>query len=249
MPLHPLAENFASVAEAYERGRPEYPPAAIGALAAELGLARHARVLDLAAGTGKLTRALVAAGLDVVAVEPQGALREALAGSVGAERVLDGLAERIPLADASLDAVTVADAIHWFDHGAALAEIARVLRPGGGLAVLVTAADWSGASWADELGKMLMDLRPDHPQFDGPAWQDSVRESGSWSEPREIRVTVGRPTSPQRLRDHIESFSWIAAMGDDERAELLTRVEAIIRAGETPSELPFHVAIGLTSPL
>src|SRR5947209_5577968 len=107
MPLHPLAENFASVAQAYERGRPEYPPAAIGALAAELGLAAHASVLDLAAGTGKLTRALVAAGLDVVAVEPQGPLREALAGSVGEERVLDGLAERIPLPDDSLDAVTV----------------------------------------------------------------------------------------------------------------------------------------------
>jgi SAM-dependent methyltransferase len=249
MPLHPLAENFASVAEAYERGRPEYPPAAIGALAAELGLAANARVLDLAAGTGKLTRALVAAGLDVVAVEPQGALREALAGSVGEERVLDGLAERIPLADDSLDAVTVADAIHWFDHGRALAEIARVLRPGGGLAVLVTAADWSGASWADELGRTLMGLRPDHPHFDGPAWQDSVRESGGWSEPREIRVTVSLPTSPQRLRDHIESFSWIAAMADGERAQLLARVEATIRAGETPSELPFHVAIGLTSPL
>ncbi|MFI4991723.1 MAG: class I SAM-dependent methyltransferase [Solirubrobacterales bacterium] len=249
MPLHPLAQNFASVADAYERGRPEYPPAAVGALVAELGLARDARVLDLAAGTGKLTRALVAAGLDVVAVEPQGPLREALAARVGAERVLEGLAERIPLPDDSLDAVTVADAIHWFDHEAALAEIARVLRPAGGLAVLVTAADWSGASWADELGRMLMGLRPDHPHFDGPPWQDAVRESGEWSEPREIRVTASRPTSPERLRDHIESFSWVAAMPDGERAELLARVEATIRAGQTPSELPFHVAIGLTSPL
>jgi len=71
--LHPLAERFASVAENYERGRPEYAPAVIGALAAELGLARGARVLDLAAGTGKLTRALLAAELDVIAVEPQAA--------------------------------------------------------------------------------------------------------------------------------------------------------------------------------
>jgi SAM-dependent methyltransferase len=249
VPLHPLAENFASVADAYERGRPEYPPAAIGALAAELGLAPGARVLDLAAGTGKLTRALVAAGLDVVAVEPLQALRDVLGASVGEQRVLEGLAEQIPLADDSLDAVTVADAIHWFDHAPALAEIARVLRPGGGLAVLVTALDWSDASWAEELGEMLMGLRPAHPHFDGLAWQDSVRMSGDWSEPREIRVTVGRPASPERLRDHIESFSWIAAMGDGERAELLARVEATIRAGETPSELPFRVAIGLTSPL
>src|SRR5438132_611422 len=74
--LHPLAERFASVADHYERGRPEYAPAVIGTLAAELGLARGARVLDLAAGTGKLTRALLAAELDVIAVEPQAARRE-----------------------------------------------------------------------------------------------------------------------------------------------------------------------------
>jgi ubiquinone/menaquinone biosynthesis C-methylase UbiE len=249
MALHPLAENFAAVAGAYERGRPEYPPAAIGALAAELGLGRDARVLDLGAGTGKLTRALLAAGLDVVAVEPQGALRDALIEAVGSERVLEGLAENIPLADDSVDAVTVADAIHWFDHAPALAEIARVLRPGGGLAVLTTLPDWSGASWADELGSMLGRLRPQHPQFDGRPWQDAVREGGGWTEPREIRVTASQPTSPQRLRDHIESFSWVAALPPDERAEMLAQVEAIMRDGETPRELPFHVAIGLTSPL
>ena len=108
MPLHPLAENFAAVAGAYERGRPDYPPAVICALAAGLGLARDARVLDLAAGTGKLTRALSGAGLDVVAVEPQGALRETLVVAVGAKGVFEGLAEDIPLADGSVDAVTVA---------------------------------------------------------------------------------------------------------------------------------------------
>jgi SAM-dependent methyltransferase len=249
MPLHPLAANFATVADAYERGRPEYPPAAIGALAAELGLAPHARVLDLAAGTGKLTRALIAAGLDVVAVEPQAPLREALAASVGRERVLEGLAEQIPLAEDSVDAVTVADAFHWFEHAAALAEIARVLRPGGGLAVLRTLTDWTGASWADDLGRIVSELRPEHPQFDGPRWPEVVRDSGGWSEPREVRVTVSRRTDPERLRDHVESFSWVAAMPPEERAELLARVEALVRAGETPSELPFHVAIGLTSPL
>ena len=79
MTLHPLADRFASVADEYELGRPEYPPGVVGALAAELGLKAGATVLDLAAGTGKLSRALLAAGLDVVAVEPQQALRERLA--------------------------------------------------------------------------------------------------------------------------------------------------------------------------
>ncbi len=249
MPLHPLAVNFAAVADAYERGRPEYPPAAIGALAAELALAPDARVCDLAAGTGKLTRALLAAGLDVIAVEPQEPLRETLVASVGAERVLSGFAEEIPLPTASVDAVTVADAFHWFDHAAALAEIHRVLRPGGGLAVVVTVPDWSGAGWAQELGALMAKLRPEHPQFEGPPWQQAVRDSGAWSEPREIRVTASRPTDPQRLRDHIESFSWIAAMDTDERAATMAEVEAIMASSETPAAMPFQVAIGLTSPV
>ncbi len=246
MPLHPLAANFASVADVYERGRPDYPPAAIGALAAELDLAPGARVLDLAAGTGKLTRALLAAGLDVVAVEPQGALRETLVAGVGAERVLEGFAEEIPLPDSSVDAVTVADAIHWFDHHAALAEMRRVLREGGGLAVLVTTPDWSGASWASELGELIVERRPEHPQFEGPPWQEAARASGAWSEPREVRVTASQPASPERVRDHVASISWIAAMPERERSATLAKVAAIIRDGETPAELPFHVTIGLT---
>src|SRR3954449_6197274 len=121
--LHPLAQQFASVADVYERGRPDYTPAVVGALAAELGIAPGARVLDLGAGTGKLARALLAFGLDVVAVEPQGALREVLAVGIGGQRVLEGTAEEIPLPDQSVAAVTVADAFHWFDQSMALAEI------------------------------------------------------------------------------------------------------------------------------
>src|SRR3954467_9504456 len=110
--IHPLADRgFADVADRYDRGRPDYPPAVVAAL----GLAPGARVLDLAAGTGKLTRVLRAAGLDVVAVEPQAPLRDKLAAVVGSERVREGVAEEIPLPDDSVDAVTVADGFHWFD--------------------------------------------------------------------------------------------------------------------------------------
>src|ERR1700750_3449965 len=97
MALHPLSERFADVADVYERGRPDYAPAVVGALAAELRIPPGGPVLDLAGGTGKLTRALLAAGLDVVAVEPQAELRTVLAESVGSERVRDGVAEAIPL--------------------------------------------------------------------------------------------------------------------------------------------------------
>jgi ubiquinone/menaquinone biosynthesis C-methylase UbiE len=128
--VHQAARGFEQAADAYERARPTYPQAAVAWLCERLAVRRGRRVLDLAAGTGKLTRSLVAAGADVVAVEPIAAMRERLPPEVEA---LDGTAEAIPLPGASVDAVTVAQAFHWFDAEPALAEIHRVLRPGGTL--------------------------------------------------------------------------------------------------------------------
>jgi SAM-dependent methyltransferase len=247
MELHPLAQHFASVADVYERGRPDYQPAVVGALAAELALVPGDRVLDLAAGTGKLSRALLASGFDVVAVEPQGAMLEKLVETIGAERVHEGVAEAIPLPDTSVAAVTVADAFHWFDRPRALAEIRRVLSAGGGLAVISTVPDWSGVSWAHELGSLVLGSRPEHPHFDGPPWQEAVREADGWSEPREVRVSMTQPTSPERVVDHLASMSWIAGMPEDERAAMIERIRALVSSGETPSELPIHAVIGLTS--
>ena len=246
MTLHPLAAQFASVADEYERGRPEYAPGVVGAMISELGIAPGAAVLDLAAGTGKLTRSLLAAGLDVVAVEPQAALRDRLAGTIGVDRVREGIAEAIPLPDASVAAVTVADGFHWFRQPQALAEIRRVLRPGGGLAVLSTLPDWSGASWAHELGSLIEHLRPEHPAFDGPPWQEAVRAAGGWSAPQEIHVITSHPADPRRIVDHVASMSFVAALPEAERVEWLAQVASLIEAGETPAELPVQVVVGLT---
>ncbi len=247
MVLHPLAAHFASVADAYERGRPEYPPAVVGALMAELEIPPGAPVLDLAAGTGKLTRALLRAGLDVIAVEPQDSLREVLSARVGHEHVRAGLAEAIPLPDGSVQAVTVADGFHWFDQAAALGEIRRVLRPRGGLAILSMVPDWGGASWVHEVGTLLSGLRPQHPAFDGPAWQEAVRVAGGWAAPREIRVTTSQPASAQRILDHLASMSWIAGLPEGQRTEKLGRLRELITAGQTPEEMPVNVTIGLSS--
>ncbi len=247
MSLHPLAAGFADAAHAYDRGRPEYAPAVVGAIAAELHVPPGGPVLDLAAGTGKLTRALLATGLDVVAVEPQAPLREILATSIGPERVRDGTAEAIPLPDDSLAAVTVADAIHWFDHAAALAEIRRVLRPGGGIAVLTTVPDWSDASWAHEVGSLIADARPQHPHFDGPPWQDALAAAEGWCAPREIRLTTTQPLLADRFVDYVASISWVAALGDERRTEMLARVGALIDDGDTPGEMSVHVSVGLAS--
>jgi SAM-dependent methyltransferase len=246
MSLHPLAEGFAGVADHYERGRPEYPPAAVGALAAELGLEAGSRVLDLAAGTGKLTRALLAGGLDVVAVEPLAEMRELLMSEIGAERVLEGVAEAIPLPDDSVAAVTVADAIHWFDRDAALAEIERVLQPGGGLAVVSAVQDWGGASWADELGKLIVEMRPEHPLFDASPWQDVARARGHWREPREVRVTAQVPADPERVLDNVASLSWIAALSDEQRRATIARIRPLVYDGDTPDSMSVHFVLGLT---
>ena len=134
--VHARARSFDEAADAYERARPGWPPEAIEIAARRLGLGRDAAVLDLAAGTGKLTRQLTTRFARVIAVEPQPVLREIAAVCAPPAEVRDGTAERLPLADGEVAAVFVAEAFHWFDGPVALAEAARVLRPGGGIALL-----------------------------------------------------------------------------------------------------------------
>ena len=243
--LHHLAERFSSVAARYERGRPDCPPAVIGAIAAELRIPPGGQVLDLGAGTGKIARALVAGGFDVVAVEPQAALREVLAERAAGARVLDAVAEELPLADGTLHAITMGDSFHWFDRPRALAEMARVLRPGGGIAVITTGADWRQASWSTELSERMERMRPEHPWFDGEPWQESVKAASGWEEPWQVRVVTRQATSPERIVDHIASFSWIAAMPEEERERTLRDISELIAGGETPEAVPVHFYIGL----
>jgi SAM-dependent methyltransferase len=134
--LHPRARSFSTAAAVYERARPPFPEAAVDWLCEHLGITSSTRVLDLAAGTGRLTRPLLERTRDVVAVEPVAEMRERLQASLPAVEVLDGTAEEIPLATASVGAVVVAQAFHWFEPEPALSEIARVLVPGGRLGLV-----------------------------------------------------------------------------------------------------------------
>ena len=120
------AHSFGGVAEAYERGRPTYPADAVQWMVGD----QPCSVLELGAGTGKLTRVLVSLGHDVHATDPDPAMLAVLEEQVPGTRTAVAGAEEIPLGDRSVDVVIAAQAFHWFDLDRALHEIARVLRPG-----------------------------------------------------------------------------------------------------------------------
>lgn len=144
------AGSFGAAADVYERGRPSYPAEAVEWLVP----ATARRVLDLGAGTGKLTRQLIEHGLDVVAVDPSEGMRDQLARAVPGVAVLAGSAETIPLLDASVDAVVVAQAWHWVDPQRAIPEIARVLAPGGQLGLVWNIRD-EQVDWVADLNRLI----------------------------------------------------------------------------------------------
>jgi len=161
------AQSFGDVAEAYQQARPTYPRHAVEWV---LDAAPGNDVLDLAAGTGKLTRTIIAAGGNVTAVEPLDGMRAQLQAAYPDVPVHAGTAEQIPLDDESVDAVLVGQAFHWFDAGAALDEIARVLRPGGVLGLLWNIRDDS-IGWVAELTGTLVMGADVLSQVDGSDWE------------------------------------------------------------------------------
>jgi SAM-dependent methyltransferase len=211
------ASSFGAAAGAYERGRPPYPAEAIEWLLP----AGARRVLDLGAGTGKLTRRLRDRGLDVVAVEPSAGMRDQLARAVPDVDILDGTAESIPLPSHSIDAVLVAQAWHWVDPARALPEVARVLRPGGRLGLLWNIRD-EREDWVAALGQ-TMHRHGEEDDGDpaptvGPPFAPLQRRDVAW----EYQV------SPAALVDLVASRSYVITLPDPQRAALLADVRRLI---------------------
>lgn len=222
---------FAEVAGAYERGRPGYPEEAVRWLAGN----KPRDVVDLGAGTGKLTRALVTLGHRVTAIEPLPEMLELLpAAAPGAFAIL-GSAEIIPLPDAHADVVTCAQSFHWFDHPVALPEIARVLRPGGRLAYVWNSRD-DREQWVARLSKLIGSETVSRADSVGP-----VAQSGLY-EPVETAVfhfeqTLDRET----LLDLVLSRSYCAKLPQAERTPILDEVGVLYDeiAGPNGIRLPY----------
>lgn len=223
--------SFGSEAAAYERGRPSYPPEAIDWL-----LPAGARdVLDLGAGTGKLTTRLVERGLDVVAVDPLAEMLELLSSALPDTPALLGTAEQIPLPDDSVDAVLVAQAWHWFDPQQAVAEVARVLRPGGRLGLVWNHRD-ERLGWVKDLGRIIgHEDDPLNREVVLPArFADVTRHHVEWTS----------YLTPQALIDLVASRSYCITSPAAVRTRTLDRVRELLAthpalANSTGLALPY----------
>ena len=228
--IHDVAvEGFTKGTDAYERARPSYPPAVVSFVVGELGIGPASTVVDLAAGTGKLTRLLVPTGAKIIAVEPVEAMRAKLVEVVPGVEVRDGTAEALPLGDASVDCVTVAQAFHWFRAAEALGEIARVLRPGGGLALVWNSRDAS-VPWVARLNQLIRWNKGQIPAYDSGAedWAAIVAGAGGFTPLRLRSFQHDQEMDLSLLLDRVSSTSYIAALPDDARARLLDEVRELV---------------------
>jgi SAM-dependent methyltransferase len=227
---HPDSRSFERVADLYERVRPEYPGEILAWFAERLDLRRGRTVLDLGAGTGKLTRALVATGAHVIAVEPGDAMRAQLERAVPEAEAIAGGAEAIPLADGSVDAVTAGQSFHWFRPAEAVAEVHRVLRPGGGLALA-----WNRRDQDDELQREITELIAPHVPPGRTAvtkggWHEALEQSGLFGPIEERQVRFTHELETHVFLGRILSVSFVASAPPDARASLERRLRELAAA-------------------
>jgi ubiquinone/menaquinone biosynthesis C-methylase UbiE len=219
--------SFDGVAETYERSRPGYAPEAVEWISQRLPLGR---VLDLGAGTGKLTRQLVPYALEVVAVEPGDEMRRVLQEAVPGVEALFGTAEEIPLSDESVDVVTVAQAVHWFELDAALPEIHRVLRPMGGLAIV-----WNERDDEEPLMRTIDELlRPLRPPLGDDKLEEQILASPLFTSHDERSFPNHELVDADRAVERVSSISAISAGAPDERDRVLAELRTLV--GDGPVE-------------
>jgi len=204
---------FADVADAYERGRPGYPEEAVRWLVGE----EPSDVVDLGAGTGKLTRSLVALGHRVTAVEPLDEMREELVRAVPEATALAGSAEEIPLPDGSVDVLTSAQAFHWFDHDVALPEIARVLRPGGRIALVWNSRD-DRDPWTARMSAIIGNETVDDDDL------DPLAASGLFEPTEHTSFSFEQKLDRETLLDLVLSRSYCAKLPPSDREPILRAI-------------------------
>lgn len=239
------ASGFNKAAVAYERGRPSYPLAAVDWLVERTGLTATWVVVDLAAGTGKLTRLLVPTGAQVIAVEPVAGMRRVLAGQVPGVEVIDGTAENILLPPGSVDLVAVGQAFHWFDVSAALAEIHRVLREEGWLALV-----WNRRLLDEPIHREVSAIVDPHrgttpSHHEQETWSQPLLGSPLFQHAGERSFENSQHLDEDSLVDRVVSTSFIAALSDEQRADIERAVRELAQRRQGEVTLPYSTDVQL----
>ena len=244
--VHAQARGFDAVADVYERARPGFPADVVSYLVERLDLRPERVVLDLGAGTGKLARLLVRSGARVVAVEPLAAMRATLVEAAPDVEALAGTAEAIPLADASVDAVAVAQAFHWFRAEEALAQIHRVLRPGGALALV-----WNRRDLGDPLQaafeRIVAPYRGEAPSHRSGAWREAFARTTLFEPLEERTFSHVEELDRDRLVGRAASISFVASLGRATRERVLAEVAELADAHEDRVRFPYVTEVHLTA--
>lgn len=233
--------GFSRRADIYERGRPGYPDAVVDLLRRHGGLTAASRVVDLAAGTGKLTRQLAQVSARCVAVEPSAAMRSAFAERVPGVPVVAGVAESIPLLTATCDVLTAAQAFHWFDPGRSLAEIVRVLRPGGTVALLWNERD-EGVPWMAEVGRLLRTVG-DAPYWRALEYLPALTRSPDLVDVVRQSLPFDVPVDRSGLVDLVASRSYVNVLGADDRTHVLDQVARLAGTLPEPIVVPYRTEV------
>jgi len=225
--VHREVEGFSKRAGEYERGRPEYPPALVTWIVTQTGVGPGDVVVDVAAGTGKFTRRLVASGARIVAVEPLAEMRAQLTEQLRDVEAVDGAAEATGLPGGVAALVTVAQAFHWFSTPEALAELARILRPAGWLALVWNRRDLDQPIQA-QLSHIMASHRHEAPSYESGAWSVVMEDTPWFEKVGEHRVGFVQVLDAAGLSDRVGSTSFIANLPNAEHEQVLREVRALM---------------------
>jgi ubiquinone/menaquinone biosynthesis C-methylase UbiE len=235
------AQSFDSAATAYERGRPGYPAEALDRVVAELGLTSDATIVDLAAGTGKLTRDLVARFARVIAVEPLDRMRAQLATTVPEAESLHGDAHGMPIDTGAATAVFVGQAFHWFSDHEALAEIARVLQPAGAMVLIWNTSPWEirEGSWFVALADLLEDQRLDRSGLHRHTymhWHEIFATDKRFEPLSHASFAHAHELSRADFIETMASRSYIASLDAGRQAEVLAAIDGLFERDDAPMD-------------
>lgn len=250
---HAARSGFSKASSAYVSGRPGYPKAIDSWLRDTVGMCSNKRVVDLAAGTGKFTAHLVRTGADIVAVEPVPQMLDQLRHSYPSVSAKEGSATRIPVDDGSADALFCAQAFHWFASSETMAEIGRVLKPGGIFGLIWNVRDET-CGWVAALSRIMTPFEKGAPRFHEGQWR-SVFPAKGFGELREATFEHGhRGRFETVVVDRIMSVSFIAALAPSEREEVGRQIRLLAKsypdlADKTDVMFPYRTLVAWTEKL